>query len=81
MGKHRLIMIHKIKKLIEEIHIGKTGTPKQISTKLDVSERMVYRYIDIIKNEFNAPVKYCRTKQTYYFETKGKLDLRWRKEN
>jgi transcriptional antiterminator len=72
-------MISKIQKLIDEIHDGNTGSPKQISIKFKVSERMVYRYIDIIKNEFNAPVKYCRIKQTYYFETKGKLDLRWKK--
>jgi hypothetical protein len=70
-------MIIKIQQLIEAIHAGDTGTPKDISTKLGVSERMVYKYIQIIKTEFKAPVKYNRVTQTYFFEGKGKLDLRW----
>jgi hypothetical protein len=73
-------MIIKIQQLIEAIHAGDTGTPKDISTKLGVSERMIYKYIQIIKTEFKAPVKYNRVTQTYFFEGKGKLDLRWQKK-
>ena len=73
-------MIIKIQQLIEIIHIGDTGTPKDISIKLGVSERMVYKYIGIIKTEFKAPIKYNRVTKTYFFEGKGKLDLRWQKK-
>jgi transcriptional antiterminator len=73
-------MISKIQKLIEDIHAGNTGNPKEISIKLGVSERMVYKYIELIKIEFKAPVKYNRILQTYYFESDGHLDLRWIKE-
>jgi transcriptional antiterminator len=73
-------MIIKIQQLIEIIHLGDTGTPKEISIKLGVSERMVYKYIGIIKTEFKAPIKYNRVTKTYFFEGKGKLDLRWQKK-
>jgi transcriptional antiterminator len=74
-------MIGKIQKLIEDIHSGNTGSPKEISQKLGVSERMVYKYIEIIKVEFKAPVKYSRLNQTYFFELEGKLDLRWKNKH
>ena len=73
-------MIIKIQQLIEAIHAGETGTPKELSSKLGVSERMVYKYIGIIKTEFKAPIKYNRVTITYFFEGKGKLDLRWQKK-
>ncbi len=74
-------MIVKIQKLIECIHAGNTVAPKTIAEKLGISERMIYKYIDIIKADFKAPVKYNRSTKTYYFESKGKLDLRWQKDN
>ncbi len=73
-------MIIKIQQLIEAIHAGDTGTPKDISTKLGVSERMVYKYIEIIKVEFKAPIRYNKVAKTYFFEGIGKLDLRWQKK-
>lgn len=73
-------MIVKIQQLIEGIHQGETGAPKDIAEKLGVSERMVYKYIEIIKTEFKAPIKYNRVSKTYFFEGKGKLDLRWQKK-
>jgi hypothetical protein len=42
---------------------------------------MVYKYIAILKTEFNAPVKYDRVNKTYFFEEKGKLNLNWQEEN
>jgi hypothetical protein len=73
-------MIIKIQQLIEYIHTGDTGSPNEIAIKLGVSERMVFKYIEIIRNEFKAPVKYNRISKTYFFETSGNLDLRWRKK-
>jgi hypothetical protein len=74
-------MIIKIQTLIKEILTGDTGTPMELAAKLGVSERMLFKYIEIIKTEFNAPVKYNRITKTYYFESPGNLDLKWRKKN
>ena len=72
--------IKNIQLLIELIEQKNTGTPAELSKKLAVSERMIYKYLDILKSEFNAPIKYNHAIQTYYFTEAGSLDLRWQEE-
>lgn len=72
--------IKNIQLLIELIEQKKTGTPANLSKKLAVSERMIYKYLDILKSEFNAPIKFNRSIQSYYFTEAGSLDLRWKEE-
>jgi transcriptional antiterminator len=67
-----------IQLLIELIEQKSTGTPADLAKKLAVSERMIYKYLDILKAEFNAPIDYCRKKQSYFFTEEGELDLRWK---
>ncbi len=69
--------IKNIQLLIELIEKQKTGNPAELSKKLAVSERMVYKYLDVLKTEFNAPIKYNRSTQSYYFTEAGTIDLRW----
>lgn len=69
--------IKNIQLLIELIEKQKTGNPAELSKKLAVSERMVYKYLDVLKTEFNAPIKYNRSTQSYYFTVPGTIDLRW----
>lgn len=38
---------------------------------------MVYNYLDVLKNEFRAPIKYNRTLRTYFFTEEGKIELSW----
>jgi transcriptional antiterminator len=72
--------IKNIQLLIELIEQKNTGTPANLSKKLAVSERMIYKYLDILKSEFNAPIKFNRSTQSYYFTEAGSLDLRWKEE-
>jgi predicted DNA-binding transcriptional regulator YafY len=81
--KHKTNLSMNIKHFItlnELIKERKTGSPADIAKHLEISERMVYRYIDDLKNEFNAPVKYDRKKRTYFYDSKGHLNLCWEKE-
>ena len=41
---------------------------------------MLYKYIELVKQEFNAPVKYDKTYKTYYFSENGTLNLRWKQK-
>jgi transcriptional antiterminator len=66
-----------IQLLIELIEQKNTGNPAALAKKLAVSERMIYKYLDILKSEFNAPINYNRSIQSYYFTEAGSLDLRW----
>jgi hypothetical protein len=72
--------IHTIQKLINLITEEKTGNALVISEKLEISERMVYKYLQIIKQDFNAPVVYCRKKKSYVYAEKGQLNLYWQKK-
>ena len=66
--------------LIELIEQKATGSPAEIALKIGVTERMVYKYLDILKTEFNAPIKYNRANQSYFFTEDGSIDLRWQEE-
>ncbi len=55
-----------------------SGTPANLASKLNISERMIYKYIDFLKTEFNAPIKYCRKKKSYKFSENGSIDLLWK---
>ena len=71
---------NKLQKLITLIQSETTGKPKDFSVNLEVSERMMYRYLKILKHDFNAPIKYSKTKVSYYFTEEGSLDLSWQQE-
>ncbi|MEY5132709.1 MAG: hypothetical protein RLZZ198_713 [Bacteroidota bacterium] len=69
--------IKNIQLLIELVKQKKTGKPKEIAKKLGVSERQVYTYLEILKTEFNAPIKYSKKEETYFFNEEGELTLAW----
>ncbi len=73
-------MLIKIQQIISAINLKQTGTPKELAQKLGVSERMIYVYIDIIKNDFKAPVGYDKQLKTYYFKEEGVLNLNWQEK-
>lgn len=58
-------------RIIIRIHdlvcIQKTGSPKSLANNLRLSERMVYHYLNYMKSEMNAPIKYNLKKQSYYY--------------
>lgn len=43
-----------------------TGSPKGLSRKMAISERLVYSLIDQLKS-LNAKILYNRNRQTYYY--------------
>lgn len=63
--------------IIDLIQDRNTGTPKELAKKVKISERMVYKYMDELKHEFKAPVKYDKSHKTYFFNGAGKLKLHW----
>ena len=61
------------------IRLKATGTPKDLASRLDVSERSVYNTIAYMKKYFNCPIAYSRARQTYYYTKKGEMRLAFRK--
>jgi predicted DNA-binding transcriptional regulator YafY len=64
--------IARLKRLDQMIRIKATGTPKELAQKLEISERSVYHYIELLR-EFDAPVEYCPHRRTYYYSEEGKF--------
>ncbi len=56
----RLQQIHQL--IVQE----KTGTPKQLASRLQISERSVHLLLAYLK-DLKAPLHYCRKNQTYYY--------------
>jgi biotin operon repressor len=52
----------------------RTGSPKSLASKLQISESHVYNCIDELK-DLGLPIIYCRTRQTYYYEDKVQLNI------
>jgi hypothetical protein len=73
--------IEKIKYFIHLIEKERTGSAKVAAEKIGVSERMVFHYVNILKNQLNAPINYNREKQSFVFVAEGKLLWKWIKEN
>ena len=45
-----------------------TGSPKQLASKLSMTERSVYNYIAFMKQEMNAPILYDYQRITYIYD-------------
>ncbi len=51
------------------ITLEMTGSPKELASKLSITERSVYNYIAFMKQELKAPIKYNYQRTSYlYFE-------------
>ena len=60
-----------------------TGTPKQLARRLEISERTVFRLIDLMRS-LGAPIAYSKSRCSYYYEEDGSLEIAFkliRKEN
>lgn len=44
-----------------------TGPPARLTEKLGVSRASIFRYINELK-EMDAPIQYCKERQSYFYE-------------
>lgn len=51
-----------------------TGTPEQLARRLNVSRATVFRKINELKS-LDAPVLYCKNRQSYFYECQFELNL------
>lgn len=70
------INIARIQQLDRLIRTKSTGNVKALSSKMRISERAVFYYINTIK-KLGAPVKFSRTRQSYYYEEEGHLCMQF----
>lgn len=50
-----------------------TGSPKELATRLGITERAWFKIRDELVNELDLPLAYDPNRQTYYYTEEGKL--------
>ena len=72
-------MLQKQVEVIRRIHFlirkGRTGTPEELSKKIGIPIRTLYRYFEFLK-ELGAPVKFVRGKNTFVYQKSCRVDIR-----
>jgi transcription initiation factor IIE alpha subunit len=46
----------------------KTGSPKEFSKRLGISERTLNRYLNILRHEYHVDIAYSRINKSYYYK-------------
>ena len=62
-----LKQLERLRKVHQLIKQEKTGTPKELAGRLDISERQLYNILEQLK-EFNASLIFNRKRNTYYYD-------------
>lgn len=70
----------RLERLDNLIRIKATGPPKILSRKMGVSERTIYKYIEILES-LGAPVAYSKIKESYVYENDGYFNFRFINKN
>lgn len=66
-----LFMLQRIDQLIR---MQATGTPVQLASRLQVSERKLYRLLEQLKDQ-GFPIAYDKQKDSYYYEIAVKIEF------
>jgi len=52
-----------------------TGTPIQFARRLDISRATLFRLLRDLKDDFEAPIQYCKSRQSYFYSSNYKFDV------
>ncbi len=64
--------VEKVSRIDNLIRLKATGSPSELASKLGMSERMVYYYLELMR-DMGGPIKYDKIRKTYYYENKTKF--------
>ena len=69
-----LEQIDRINRLHELIKYRRTGTPKELARRLNLSTSMIYKLMDELKLR-EAPIQYSRQLGTYYYSRSFQMKI------
>ena len=72
--------LRRIKFIDQLIRIKGTGTAEKLAQRLGVSRATVYVYLNIMK-ENGAPIKFCKFRQSYFYDEEGSFAICFLKKN
>ncbi len=56
-----------------------TGSPKELSRKLGITERAWYKFRDELVNDLNLPIDYCPHSRGYVYTEEGSFEIGFKK--
>ncbi len=56
-----------LRNVSEAVLMGATGSPDQFAQRLGISRRFLYVVLSYLKTEFDAPIAYSRSRETFYY--------------
>ncbi len=66
---------------LQRIYLGikqsNTGSAAQFAKQLGISERSLFNYLNVLKNEFQCPLIFEKSSNSYQFKQAGNLNLKW----
>jgi transcriptional antiterminator len=66
---------------LNRIYLGikqnNTGSAAQLAKQLEISERSLFYYLNVLKNEFHCPLIFDKSSNSYQFKQAGNLNLKW----
>lgn len=66
--------LKKLMRMHDLIKRKATGTPDELARKLELSRATTFRYKSKLAMA-GAPIKYCRNRESYYYEEEWEFDL------
>ncbi|TVQ67783.1 MAG: hypothetical protein EA360_01565 [Balneolaceae bacterium] len=72
--------VNRIRQLDLLIRQKRTGTPKELAEKLNISERWLYALLDELRVDLECPIRYDRRRRSYVYEEPGKVLIGFTRE-
>ncbi|QEH42200.1 HTH domain-containing protein [Chitinophaga sp. XS-30] len=69
--------LQRLQRIDHLIQTKATGTPSNLADKIGISERCVYKYLNLMK-DFGAPIKFSNARQSYYYDEEGYFKISFR---
>jgi hypothetical protein len=72
--------LNRIRRLDTLIRQKNTGSPRELASRLDISERWLFVLLDELRNELQCPIEYDRKRRSYYYAENGRVYIEFRSE-
>ncbi len=69
-----------LKRMDQMIGRHSTGRPEDFASRLGISERTMYNYLEVMK-ELGAPILFSRCNNSYLYFEEGRIKLEYEKQN
>jgi hypothetical protein len=80
VNKTKAMGLEQLKLIIYHIEKENTGTHSDFAKKINVTNKLLSTYIDILKEQLDAPIVYDPDRKSYIYAKKGKFNWEWEKK-